>query len=117
MKMNELRQECNCYVKGATAERKEFFESVCKDGSIPIVCPIPTEYMTHETLKGKVPITKIALDRLSEEEHENLIEEMMKRFKLSRQVVISHLGNKGCPIRLDSSVIVIWCELHSRMVH
>lgn len=113
--MNE-RQECNCYVKGATAERKKFFESVCKDGRIPITCPMPTQYMTHETLKGKVPITKVALDRLSVEEKENLVSHMMQRFSLSKEIVEKDLEEKGCPLRLDGSVIVSWCDLHSRMV-
>jgi len=114
--MNERRQKCNCYVTGATAERKKFFEAVCKDGKIPIVCPIPTEFLTHETLKGKVPMTKVALDRLSVEEKENLVREMMQRFKLSRQTVEKQLEEQGCPMRLDGSVIVVWCELHSRIV-
>jgi len=103
-------------VTGATAERKKLFESICKDGRIPIVCPMPTEYITHETLKGKVPITKLDVKRLSVEEKENLIREMMSRFSLSRKIVESNLEKKGCPIRLDASVIVSWCDLHSRMV-
>lgn len=114
--MSETRNKCNCYVKGATAERKKFFEAVCKDGRIPIVCPIPTEYMTHNTLKGKVPITKVALDRLSVEERQNLVREMMQRFSLSRKIVEKGLEEQGCPMRLDDSVIVSWCELHSRIV-
>lgn len=114
MKYN--KKQCNCYVTGSTTERKKFFEAVCEDGRIPITCPIPTEYMTHETLAGKVPITKVALDRLSDKEHENLVREMMQRFSLSKDIVLQQLGEKGCPIRLDGSVIVSWCELHSRMV-
>lgn len=111
------KQKCNCYVTGATAQRKKFFEAVCKDGRIPIVCPVPTEVMTHKTLKGMIPITKVALDRLSVREYENLVKEMMQRFSLSRQVVLKDLAEKGCPMRLDASVIVVWCELHSRIVH
>jgi len=114
--MNEARQKCNCYVTGATAERRKFFEAVCRDGKIPIVCPIPTEYLTHETLKGKVAMTKVALDRLSVEERENLVRAMMQRFSLSREIVEKGLEEQGCPMRLDGSVIVVWCELHSRMV-
>lgn len=111
------RQKCNCYVTGATAERKEFFEAVCKDGNIPIICPIPTQFLTHPTLKDKVPMTKVALDRLSVREYENLVKEMMRRFSLSRQVVLKQLAEEGCPMRLDGAVIVVWCALHSRIVH
>jgi len=114
--MIEQKDGCNCYVIAVTSDRREFFESVCKDGRIPIVCPIPTEVMTHETLKGKVPITKVALDRLTVKEYENLVKELMRRFQLSRQVVLKELAEKGCPMRLDKSVIVSWCKLHSRMV-
>lgn len=115
--MSVDRNKCDCYVTGATVERKKFFEAVCKDGRIPITCPVPTEVMTHDTLKDKVPITKVALDRLSINEYEALVREIMRRFRLSRQVVLRDLVEKGCPMRLDSSVNVVWCKLHSRMVH
>lgn len=110
------QQKCECYVVGATPERREYFESVCPDGKIPVTCPVPTERIKHKDLKYPVAATKVALDRLSTTERENLIKTVQKKFHLTRLQVTEQLNNVGCPIRLDGSVIISWCQLHARCV-
>ena len=109
-----MPEDCQCYAKAIDPERQKMWQRIFPpDGKVPITCPIP---VGRGNLAGQeADYYLLDFDRVNEDEQKRLISEIAEKFELSPLIIAQDIKEKGCAIKAES-VLVAWCQKHSRAI-